>query len=153
MFVWSIPAILSAFMRHVPELAHFVERLHSAADWLGSMQTMFSTLPKISIDYAIMEKARRVLVVEANFDWDDVGNWPAVAKYLRQTEEGNSTNVALEAIDSENNIVFSDQPGTVALLGVKDLIVVRTGDALLVCHRHDAEKIKHIVAKVPAELQ
>ena len=100
-----------------------------------------------------MEKARRVLVVEAAFDWDDVGNWPAVAKYLRQAGDGNATNVALEAIESRDNIVYSDQPGTIALLGVKDLIVVRTGDALLVCHRHDAEKIKQVVAKVPPELQ
>ncbi|HEV7405540.1 MAG TPA: sugar phosphate nucleotidyltransferase [Chthoniobacteraceae bacterium] len=153
MFVWSIPAILSAFTRHVPELAHFIERLHTAKDWLGSMQENFSALPKISIDYAIMEKARRVLVVEAAFDWDDVGNWPAVAKYLRQAGDGNATNVALEAIDSQDNIVYSDQPGTIALLGVKDLIVVRTGDALLVCHRHDSEKIKQLVAKVPPELQ
>src|SRR3954469_808972 len=64
MFVWSIPAILSAFTRHVPELAHFIERLKTTPDWAGEVLSTFSTLPKISIDYAIMEKARRVLVVE-----------------------------------------------------------------------------------------
>jgi mannose-1-phosphate guanylyltransferase len=154
MFVWSIPAILSAFCRHVPPLAHFIERLHAApGDWTTLMQQLFPELPKTSIDYAILEKAQRVLMVEAAFDWDDVGNWPAVAKYLQKEESGNACNVTLQAIDSPDNIVYSDTPTTVALLGVKDLIIVRTGDALLVCHRHDSEKIKHLVAKVPAELQ
>jgi mannose-1-phosphate guanylyltransferase len=59
----------------------------------------------------------------------------------------------VQALDAANNIVFTDQPRTIALLGVSDLIVVQTADALLVCSRHEAEKIKQIVARVPAELQ
>jgi len=118
------------------------------------LRDVFPTLPRISIDYAIMEKERRVLVVEAGFDWDDVGSWPAIAKYLRDEGEGNRSNTAIQAQDATNNIVFSHQPTRlIALLGVHDLLVVETADALLVCRRDDAEKIKALVARVPAELQ
>ena len=153
MFIWSIPAILAAFNRHVPVLGEFVGRVHAGEDFARLLATAFPALPKISIDYAVMEKTERVLVVEAAFDWDDVGSWTAVAKYLAQDAAGNQANCAVQTIDAANNIVFSDQPRTIALLGVSDLIVVQTADALLVCSRHEAEKIKQIVARVPAEMQ
>ena len=153
MFIWSIPAILAAFNRHAPPLGEFVGRLHAGEDLAKLLATAFPALPKISIDYAVMEKTKRVLVVEAAFDWDDVGSWTAVAKYLTADEAGNQTNCPVQVLEAGNNIVFSDQPRTIALLGVSDLIVVQTADALLVCSRHEAEKIKQIVARLPAELQ
>jgi mannose-1-phosphate guanylyltransferase len=153
MFIWSVPAIVSAFDRHVPELHTFIARYHSSSDSAALLRDQFPALRKVSIDYAIMEKASRVLMVEAAFDWDDVGSWTAVAKYLSGDRDGNVGNTQVQGIDSGGNIVFSDQPTFVGLLGVRDLIVVRTGDALLVCHRQDAEKIKNLVALVPEELQ
>jgi mannose-1-phosphate guanylyltransferase len=93
------------------------------------------------------------LVVEASFDWDDVGSWQAVARYFKSDEHGNAANTALIALDSSDNVIFNDGETTVALLGVHNLIVVRTGDAILICHRHQAEKIKNLVGKLPPELQ
>lgn len=153
MFIWSIPAILSAFNRHAPELGEFIGRIRGSRDLAPLLAEIFPLLPKISIDYAIMEKAGRVLMVESAFDWDDVGSWTAIAKYLTDEGEGNRANTPLRALDSGDNLVFSEQKKTVALLGVRDLIVVETADALLVCSRHEAEKIKQLVGKVPAELQ
>jgi len=153
MFLWSVPTVLREFNRHAPELATFISQLSLPANFEKALQEKFSTLPKISFDYAIMEKADRVLVVEAAFDWDDVGSWQAVASYFATDAEQNAANCDITAVDSSNNIVF-DQDGTkIALLGVHNLIVVRTGDALLVCHRHQAEKIKSLVGKLPGELQ
>lgn len=152
MFIWSIPAILNAFERHAPSLADFVARLRTG-DFAALLRDVFPTLPKISIDYAVMEKAGRVLVVEAGFDWDDIGSWTAAAKYLPDAGEHNRANAALRAIDAGNNIVFSSEKKLVALMGVHDLIVVETPDALLVCNRHDAEKIKQLVTLAPSELQ
>ncbi|MEP6810465.1 MAG: sugar phosphate nucleotidyltransferase, partial [Chthoniobacterales bacterium] len=153
MFVWSVPTVLSEFNRHAPELAAFIAQLSAPKMFEETLRTKFAALPKISFDYAIMEKADRVLMVEAGFDWDDVGSWQAVASYFKNDAEGNASNGDLTAVDSTNNIVF-DQDGTkVALLGVHNLIVVRTGDALLVCHRHQAEKIKMLIGKLPEELQ
>ena len=153
MFIWTIPAISGALRSHAPELGAFVSRLRSGEDFSGLLRDVFPTLPKISIDYAVMEKAARVLMVESAFDWDDVGSWTAVAKYLADHGDGNVGNTDITAVDASGNIAFSSQKRRIALLGVSDLIVVETPDAILVCNRRDAEKIKCLVAKVPAEQQ
>ena len=97
--------------------------------------------------------ASRVLVLEAGFDWDDVGSWIAVAGYLPKDEHENAANCPLTTLDARENIVFSDRPGAITLLGVNDLIVVQTHDATLICSRHEAERIKLLTAKVASELQ
>src|SRR3954469_22528053 len=153
MFVWSVPTILREFNRHAPDLADFISRLRSPKDFEKVLKASFSKLPRVSFDYAIMEKADRVLVVEASFDWDDVGSWSAVAKYFKADEHSNAASGAVTAVDSTNNIVFDQTGTTIALLGVHNLIVVRTGDALLVCHRHQAERIKDLIGKLPPEVQ
>ncbi|HXP34819.1 MAG TPA: sugar phosphate nucleotidyltransferase [Chthoniobacterales bacterium] len=153
MFVWSVATILREFNRHAPELADFISQVRTPKDLDKILQERFPKLPRISFDYAIMEKADRVLVVEASFDWDDVGSWQAAARYFKNDEHGNAANTALIALDSGDNVIFNDGETTVALLGVHNLIVVRTADAILICHRHQAEKIKNLVGKLPPELQ
>jgi mannose-1-phosphate guanylyltransferase len=153
MFVWSVPTVLSEFNRHAPELADFISQVRSCKDLSKVLRDHFEKLPRISFDYAIMEKADRVLVVEAIFDWDDVGSWQAVARYFKKDAHGNASNAALSALDSSDNIIFNDGDTKIALLGVHNLIVVRTSDAILICHRHQAEKIKNLVGKLPPELQ
>ena len=153
MFVWSVPTVLSEFNRHAPELADFISQVRSPKDLDKILHERFAKLPRISFDYAIMEKTEHVLMVEASFDWDDVGSWQAVAHYFKKDEHGNAANGALTAFDSSDNIIFNDGETTIALLGVHNLIVVQTGDAILICHRHQAEKIKNLVGKLPPELQ
>jgi len=153
MFVWSVPTVLREFNRHVPELADFISQLRTPGNFETVLRERFSKLPRISFDYAIMEKAERVLVLEAAFDWDDIGSWHAVANYFEKDKRGNAANRAITTIDSSNNIVFEQDGTTIALIGVHDLIVVRTPDALLVCHRHEAERIKDLIGKLPPELQ
>src|SRR5882762_9116230 len=153
MFVWSVPTVLSEFNRHAPELADFISQVRSGKDLDKILHERFAKLPRISFDYAIMEKAEHVLVVEASFDWDDVGSWQAVARYFKKDEHGNAANGALTALDSSDNIIFNDGETTIALRGVHNSIVVRTGDAILICHRHQAEKIKNLVGTLPPELQ
>lgn len=152
MFIWTVGAIRGAFQAHAPALEGFVQEYAADPDSAAFLAERFPALPKISIDHAIMEKVSDVLMVESAFDWDDVGGWLAVAKYLEGDDLGNCGNAPLTAVEASGNIVFSDSPTRVALLGVQDLIVVRTGDALLVCSKHEAEKIKHLVAKLPVEL-
>ncbi|HEV2995293.1 MAG TPA: sugar phosphate nucleotidyltransferase [Chthoniobacterales bacterium] len=153
MFVWSVPTVLSEFNRHAPELADFISQIRAPGNFERILCEKFGKLPRISFDYAIMEKADRVLVVEASFDWDDVGSWRAVARYFKNDEQSNAANCTVTAVDSSNNIIFNQDGTTVALLGVHNLIVVRTRDAILVCHRHQAEKIKSLIGKLPPELQ
>jgi mannose-1-phosphate guanylyltransferase len=153
MFIWSIAAIQSAFKQHAPVLADFIQKLHAAPDFGAALLELFPELPKISIDYAILEKADRVLMVESSFDWDDVGSWTAVAKYFNTDATHNSSNTPLGVYDAEGNIVFSERKAFVGLLGVKDLIIVETADALLICNKHEAELIKKLVGAIPAALQ
>src|SRR6266853_240158 len=153
MFIWTVRAILSAFNRHVPALGEFIAQLHRSTALEPILRDVFPKLPKISIDYAVLEKTRRVLMVESGFDWDDIGSWTAIAKYLASDASGNVGNAELAAVDSRQNLVYSTEKKLIALLGVQDLIVVQTGDALLICNRHEAERIKNLVAQVPAALQ
>lgn len=153
MFVWSVPSVLSEFNRHAPELATFISQLRAQNRFEKTVRDRFAELPRISFDYAVMEKADRVLVVEATFDWDDVGSWRAVAKYFKSDALGNAANCEITTLDSTNNLVFNSEGTTIALLGVHNLIVVRTSDAVLICHRHQAEKIKELVGKLREGLQ
>jgi mannose-1-phosphate guanylyltransferase len=153
MFVWSVGTVLREFNRHTPALANFISQIQAPGKFDDVLRDCFAKLPRVSFDYAIMEKADRVLVVEAQFDWDDVGSWTAVAKYLQSDAHGNATRGALTAVDSTNNIVFDHSGKTVALLGVHNLVVVRTDDAVLVCHRHQVEKIKDLINRLPPTLQ
>jgi mannose-1-phosphate guanylyltransferase len=153
MFVWTVPTILTAFNRHAPEFGRFIAMMSAPGAFEKNWTEKFAGLSKTSFDYAVMEHADRVLVLEAEFDWDDVGGWQAVARYFEKDNRGNAANCGLTALDASDNIVFDDSGRNVALLGVNNLIVVRTRDAVLVCHRHHAERIKNLVAKLPEGLQ
>ena len=152
MFIWNVAHVRAQLAAHTPELADFIDRLTATDNIPAFIENEFAKLTPISIDFALMEKADRVLNFEASFDWDDVGSWISVGKYLQQDDAQNAANTALSAQDASGNIVFSAQGKHVALVGVDDLIVVDTGDALLVAHRDQADKIKNVVAKLPDNL-
>ena len=104
------------------------------------------------MDYAIIEKAKNVVMVESGFDWDDVGEWPAVARHYPADEAGNVTRGHAELADAKGNIVYCrDDDHLIALLGVEDLIVVKTADATLVCHKDKAQDLKALVKSIGAK--
>jgi len=152
-FVWTIQAMLGALERCVPELAHFLTLLHTSEDCQAVIESRFAALPMISLDYAVMEKTESMLMVEAGFDWDDVGSWAAAARYWERDAAGNAANAAVSALDATDNIVFAEPGVHVALLGVHNLIVIRTKDAVLVCNRNQADRVKELVHKLPPDLQ
>jgi len=153
MFVWSLPTVIHQLTKHTPELGTFITDLRQSNDIAATVAACFPTLPASSIDYALMEKADRVLNIEATFDWDDVGSWVSVAKYFASAGHDNRANTTITHLDSNNNIVFNARPASrIALLGVDDLIVVQTKDALLIANRHQADAIKNLAAILPPEL-
>ena len=99
-----------------------------------------------------MEKAERVTVAEAQFDWDDIGSWTALPAHLPADEHGNTLRGAVAIHDAHGNIAIATKR-LIALCGVKDLIVIETEDAILVCHRDAAEQIKHLQPKLPDEVR
>jgi mannose-1-phosphate guanylyltransferase len=153
MFVWSLPNVIRELSNHQPELASFISELRRSPDLAATVAAQFPKLTPISIDYGLMEKARRVLNIEATFDWDDVGSWLSVANYLDKVGCDNRVNAPISEIESENNIVFNARKGShIALLGVDDLIIVQTEDALLIANRHQADAIKKLSDKLPPGL-
>ncbi len=153
MFIWTVSGVIAELSQHCPELAGFIREIRQSKNLEATLASQFPTLPKISIDYALMEKAGRVLNIEASFDWDDVGSWISVGKYLPTDETGNASNSPLSVIDSDSNIVFTASGQRVALLGVEHLIIVQTPDALLIADRHSADSIKKLVDLMPKELR
>ena len=153
MFFWTIPAIMGELCHHTPVLADFINELRKSSNFAETVRTQFGRLPKLSIDYALMERASRVLNIEATFDWDDVGNWTSVGRYLETDAAGNQHNCAMAQHESQGNIVFSQTSQHIALLGVQDLIVVAAKDALLVTTKVHAESIKKLVDGLPPALR
>ncbi len=153
MFTWTIPSILAEMERNTPALFDFIIRLVNTSELETFLEKEFPALPKISVDYAILEKARRVLVLEASFDWDDVGGWLAVANYLPNDGCDNRANTPTTISDAANNVIYSRGKKHIALLGVSDLVIVETEDAILIANRHETESIKSLIKKIPPELQ
>jgi mannose-1-phosphate guanylyltransferase len=149
-FVWRVGVFLAEAERHAPELAAFM-RDFPRGDFTAYLSAHFPALPKISLDYAVMEKAAKVATLVAEFDWDDVGTWTALPKHLPVDAAGNSVRGAVAAVASSNNIAVSNGR-LIALCGVKDLVVVETPDAVLVCHRDAVQDLKKLQPLLPKEV-
>ena len=98
----------------------------------------------VSIDYGVIEKTKRVLMVEGDFGWNDVGSWPSAAEYWPMDNDNNAFRGEVVQLDSSNCIVHSPKK-LVALLGVEDLVVVEEDDALLICKREKSQDVKKLV--------
>lgn len=156
MFVWKVSVLENAFRIHSPIHAQYIEKwthiFQSKHESIESLNEDYATLPKISIDYAIMEKATPIYTLEATFDWDDVGEWTAIERHTPKTSDGNTLQMAnLCTIDAKNNIIMGESTHLIAILGVNDLIVIQTPDATLICPKNRAQEIKNIVKKLETE--
>lgn len=150
MFIWSADSVRNAFESHRPELAVFIDEMIPAVDsteFADALESGFEPLEKISIDYALMERADNIVMAVGTFAWDDVGSWPAVANHLPSDEHGNAFVGEIEVLDASSNIVLSEGRFT-ALIGVEDLVVVHTEDATLICPKDRAEEVKKLVSRL-----
>lgn len=150
MFLWQGRLFLEECLKQQPELADFITALIEAPDVTSFLSEAFPKLPKISVDYAIMEHADSVVAAIAQYDWDDVGSWTALPSHLGKDANANTIKGHVITLDAHRNIVVSGKR-TVALCGVSDLVVVETEDAILVCHRDAVQKIKNL--PLPTELK
>jgi mannose-1-phosphate guanylyltransferase len=154
MFVWSFRSIADAFRKYQPTLWEACLRIQKAAgtkSFVRALAREYPKMEKIAVDYAIMEKAQNVVVANGDFDWDDVGDWPAIGRHYEKDADGNVARGEFVEIDSSNCIVLSDKKHLVATVGVKDLVIVHTEDATLICHRDQAQKVRDVVKKLAAE--
>lgn len=166
MFVWRMHEIRRAIAEHLPALHEGLERMARA--W-GTPEhgdvaaRAFASLEPVSIDYGILERAREIVVLPADFGWDDAGSWPALERLFSPDEDGNVVRGGRHVgIDTSQCIVYvngepsrdADRPGAparprlVATLGVRDLVIVETEDVTLVCAKEQAQDIKRLLAKL-----
>jgi len=151
-FVWKAATILGALKQREPEMAAHCEAIaaaYGASEFDEVFRREFEAIRGKSIDYAVMESYDDVAVIEAPFAWDDVGSWTSLSRLRDADEAGNTLAARRHAVlESRNCIVYGEGDHLVALLGVEDLIVVHTGNATLVAHRSQEEKVRRIVAEI-----
>jgi mannose-1-phosphate guanylyltransferase len=144
--------VIDGLARHSPEVHDVVTRIAAAGapgtrEFTGALETSFADAPSISIDYALMEKADNVLVVDATFDWNDVGHWLAMRELWPDAGGRNAARGEVLALDSTDNIVYGPDRLT-ALIGVRDHVVVSTADVTLVCPADRAQDVKLALEKL-----
>lgn len=156
MFVWRAETVLEALRLHLPGTADALASLGAAwatPAWDELLTQTYPGLPRISIDYAVMEPAARepgrVVVVELDLDWLDVGSWDALGSTLVSDAGGNAVKASTVILDGSGNVVVSSDPEhLVALVGIRDSVVVHTADVTMVCPRGEGERIKQLLAAV-----
>lgn len=151
MFVWSIPTIFSLYQRHLPEM---YEKLMRIRDTIGTRKEAevvdreYESIERISVDYGIMEKLDDILVIPGDFEWNDIGSWATVCDISCKNDDGNAVQASHICLDTKDCLIIGTEGRLVATIGVQDLVIVDTDDALLICHKDRAQDVKKIVDKL-----
>lgn len=148
MFAWRVDLILKCIERYIPDLHSGLRKIADARETAGYREVLgevYASLPRLSVDYGIMEKADNTVVIPADFGWDDVGSWTALERYMQSDDRGNVLKGRGILLDTRNCFIYT--PGrTVGTIGLEDTIVVADGESLLVCRKDRAQEIKKITS-------
>ena len=142
MFVFRAGDMIGEYKTHLPEMAELLEQIDY--DSFSNLDEIYGKIEGISIDYGIMERSRRVAVIKADMNWNDVGDWQAIYKLLPRDEQGNHKKGNIYALDTRDSLLLGDKR-VVGVIGLKNLILVDTPDALLVCSREKSQEVKKMV--------
>lgn len=152
MFIWKTTTILNQFEQYLPDVQQQLEKLSPAISTDSQKEAVdkfYHECPSISIDYGIMERAESVYVVPGSFGWNDVGSWSAYYDLRSKDNDGNVIQSETAALtDAKNNLIHSESGKMIALVGVDNLAVVETDDAILVCNLNESQGVKQIVNKL-----
>jgi mannose-1-phosphate guanylyltransferase len=145
-FVFRGATFLEVLARLQPELAGGLEEIAAAP---GRLRELYARLPADSVDYAVMEKLDAISTLPLDCGWSDLGSWEALDEVLPRDAQGNTGRGDVVAVEARDNLLVSDS-GTVAVLGVEGLVVVRTGDAVLVMPKARSQEVRKIVSELAA---
>jgi mannose-1-phosphate guanylyltransferase len=145
-FLFRGSTLLDLVALHQPELSRGLEAIAAAP---GRLRELYGRLPADSIDYAIMEKLDGIATLPLDCGWSDLGSWEALDEILPADSQGNTGRGDTLAVEAGGNLLFADQ-GTIAVLGVEGLVVVRTGDAVLVMPKARSQEVRKLVAELAA---
>jgi len=140
-FVWKADTILGEIKKHLPKLYSGLQRIDASKD-KRRLISEYKKFKNISVDYGVMERARNIYAVRGSFSWQDLGSWDSLAHDL--TDDENVIYGLHKGIDTSGSIIITEGKHLLATLGLKDLIVVHTKDATLVCHKNQAQKVKKL---------
>ncbi len=160
MFIWSFVTVTQGLEKHQPEMAGACQRWFKAATSPAKLSKVlakeYPEIKKISIDFALMEHAQNVVVADGSFEWDDLGSWTALARHIKPDADGNCAVADFIHVDAARNVVYDARVKNrtpIAIVGLRDSIIVQTDDATLVAHKSQAQKVKELVAKLAATKQ
>jgi mannose-1-phosphate guanylyltransferase len=156
MFIWSFVTITEGLQKHQPDMYAACQRWFKVANSPAKLAKVlakeYPALTKISIDFALMEHAQNVLVADGAFEWDDFGSWTALGRHLKPDAEGNCAVADFVHVDGARNIIFDartkDRRTPIAIVGLRDSILVQTNDATLLAHKSQAQKVKELVRRL-----
>lgn len=154
MFIWSYATVLAGLEQHQPEMGEACLRWKNAAmsgKLASALAKDYPSIKKVSIDYALLEKANNVVVADGDFEWDDVGSWTALGRHLAADPLGNCAVGDFVHVDAARNTIFDARKKNrtpIAVVGLQDVIIVQTDDATLVVHKSQAQKVKELVSKL-----
>ncbi len=147
MFVWRPQVLLAELEAHTPELSGKLERLAQ-----GDVAEFFAQAPPLTIDYGLMERSPNIAVVEAGFEWDDVGAWAALLRVRQRDAQGNLLTGDAHAVDCRDSLIWAED-GPVVAYGVSDLVIVRASGIAFVAPRERALELKQLLAELPEDLR
>jgi mannose-1-phosphate guanylyltransferase len=155
MFVWSFVTVTNGLQAHQPEMFAACQRWFKVANKPAKLAKVLAkeylAIRKVSIDYALMEKAQNVICADGDLEWDDLGSWNALARHLKADAEGNCAVADFIHVDAARNIIFDARTKNktpIAVVGLRDSILVQTDDAVLLAHKSQAQKVKELVRKL-----
>lgn len=157
MFIWSFVTVTQGLEKHQPEMAQACQRWFKVAHTPKLDRILAREYPdirKISIDFALMEHAQNVVVADGSFEWDDLGSWTALSRHVKADPEGNCAIADFIHVDAARNVIYDARVKNrtpIAIVGLRDSIIVQTDDATLVAHKSQAQKVKELVAKLAAD--
>ena len=155
MFIWGFVTLTEGLQKHRPEMYDACQRWFKVANQPAKLARVlakeYPDLNKVSIDYALMEHAQNVVVAGGDFAWDDLGSWNALARHIKPDAEGNCAVADFIHVDAARNILFDARTRNrtpIAVVGLRDSILVTTDDAVLLAHKSQSQKIKELVKKL-----
>ena len=147
MFVWKVSTILQKFKELLPDTYRGVTEIGQAfgkPEYEQVLEKCFTGFKSESIDYGIMERAAPIYTIPGNFGWDDVGNWPALARVNKTNESGNMVRGDVITIDTKDSIIIGGKK-LIAAVGIEDMVIVDTDDAILICAKDSTQDVKKVI--------
>jgi mannose-1-phosphate guanylyltransferase len=147
-FLWRVDAIQAALRQFEPAMFAHLSRIGeawNAAEFDAVLEREFTAIQPKSIDYAVLERHDNVWMIEAPFDWDDVGNWTALPRLVGRNDEGNTVQATHVGIDTHDTIIRGPGGHLIVTVGIRDCIIVQTADATLIADRTEEERIREVV--------